>query len=89
MERERIFDDISNLPQEAQRQVADFISFLKARYKQLQSDKTVKRDNILNEPFIGIWKDRDDMKDSGKWLRNIRRPGGLQRRGTQCLPTSE
>ena len=74
MEQDKIYNEISNLPPEAQRQVTDFIAFLKARYKKRsQTSKTVKGNNILNEPFIGIWKDRDDMKDSGKWLRNIRR----------------
>jgi len=70
MEPEKIYNDISNLPPEAQRQVADFISFLKTRYKKPQ--KTASRNNISNDPFIGIWKDRDDMKDSSKWVRNLR-----------------
>jgi len=72
MEQNRIYNEISNLPPEAQRQVTDFIAFLRTRYKRLQTTKTVKSANIFNEPFIGIWKDRDDMKDRGKWLRNIR-----------------
>ena len=70
MEPKKIYNDISNLPPEAQRQVADFISFLKTRYKKPQ--KTVGRNNISNDPFIGIWKDREDMKDSSKWVRNLR-----------------
>ncbi len=70
MEPDKIYNDISNLPPEARRQVADFISFLKTRYKKTQ--KTALRDNIINDPFIGIWKDREDMKESSKWLRNVR-----------------
>ncbi|MBC2715515.1 MAG: DUF2281 domain-containing protein [Desulfobacteraceae bacterium] len=70
MEPDKIYNDISNLPPEARRQVADFISFLKTRYKKTQ--KTALRNNIINDPFIGIWKDREDMKDSSKWLRNVR-----------------
>jgi hypothetical protein len=31
------------------------------------------RNNIINDPFIGIWKDREDMKDSSKWLRSVRK----------------
>ena len=74
MEQDKIYNEISNLPPEAQRQVTDFIAFLRTRYKKRsQTSKTVKVNNILNEPFIGIWKDRNDMKDSSKWLRNIRR----------------
>jgi hypothetical protein len=28
--------------------------------------------NLENEPFIGMWKDREDMEDSGQWLRQLR-----------------
>ena len=70
MEPDKIYNDISNLPPEARQQVVDFISFLKTRYKKPQ--KTARRNNIINDPFIGIWKDREDMKDSSKWVRNVR-----------------
>ena len=43
MEQEIIFDDISNLPPEAQQQVADFIAFLRTRYKQSDAEKPTKR----------------------------------------------
>jgi len=70
MEPDKIYNDISNLPPEARQQVADFISFLKTRYK--KPKKAALRNNIINDPFIGIWKDREDMKDSSNWLRNVR-----------------
>ena len=28
--------------------------------------------NLKNEPFIGMWQDREDMKDSHQWLRQLR-----------------
>ncbi|MGD9289074.1 MAG: DUF2281 domain-containing protein [Desulfobacterales bacterium] len=43
MEQKKIFDDISNLPPEAQRQVVDFIAFLRTRYK--RSEKKAKQTN--------------------------------------------
>ena len=73
MEPEKIFDDISNLPPEAQRQVVDFIAFLRTRYKRSEQEKQTERINLVNEPFIGIWKDREDMNNSSKWLRNVRK----------------
>ncbi len=73
MEQEKIFNDISNLPPEAQRQVVDFIAFLRKRYKRVQNAKQTRQANLVNEPFIGIWKDREDMKDSRTWVRNIRK----------------
>ena len=73
MEQEKIVNDISNLPPEAQRQVVEFIAFLKTRYTRSREEKQSKQKDLVNESFIGIWKDREDMKDSGTWLRNIRK----------------
>ena len=72
MEQENIYNDISTLPPKAQQQVVDFIAFLKTRYKQPKATKTAKRKKIINEPFIGIWEGRPDMRDSSKWVRNTR-----------------
>jgi hypothetical protein len=69
MEPDKIYNEISQLPPEAQQEVANFISFLKTRYQKQQ--KPPLQNDILRDPFIGIWKDREDMKD-GKWLRKVR-----------------
>ena len=73
MEQDKIYNEISTLPPEAQRQVIDFIAFLRERYKRSKNTKQTRQPNLFNEPFLGIWKDRKDMKDSGAWLRNTRR----------------
>ncbi len=73
MEQKSIYKDISTLPPKAQQQVVDFIAFLKTRYKQPQTNKAAKRNNIINEPFIGMWEGRPDMRDSSKWVRNTRK----------------
>lgn len=67
----RILEDIQNLPPEAQKQVTDFVAFLKARYG-LASRKKSKRGKLEDEPFIGMWKDREDMRDSVRWVREVR-----------------
>jgi len=72
MEVRNISDDIATLPPEAQRQVFDFVSFLKNRYKKNRPVKKEVRDKIASEPFIGIWEDREEMKDSSQWVRNTR-----------------
>ena len=72
MEQEKNFEDISNLPPEAQRQVVDFIAFLRTRYKSPEKKWQIKRIDLVNEPFIGLWKGREDMSDSSKWLRKVR-----------------
>ncbi|MFH2092646.1 MAG: DUF2281 domain-containing protein [Pseudomonadota bacterium] len=72
MESQNINKDIATLPPEAQRQVFDFIEFLKIRYKTIRPGKKPARNKIANEPFIGIWEDRKDMKDSSQWVRTTR-----------------
>ena len=72
MEPQNINNDISTLPPEAQRQVIDFIAFLKTRYREIRPGKKTACNKISNEPFIGIWDGRKDMKDSSQWVRNTR-----------------
>jgi hypothetical protein len=72
METEKIFNDINNLPPQAQRQVADFIAFLRTRYKRPDSQPP-RQSSLANEPFIGMWKDRQDTQDSRTWLRGVRK----------------
>ena len=38
MEQEKIINEISNLPPDAQRQVVDFIAFLKTRYRRSREE---------------------------------------------------
>ena len=28
--------------------------------------------NLQDEPFVGMWKDREDMEDSSQWVRQVR-----------------
>jgi Protein of unknown function (DUF2281) len=72
MEQDRIINELANLPPEAQRQVFDFIAFLKTRYKRVSAEKSNVAD-WSNEPFVGIWKGRGDMNDSVSWVRQTRR----------------
>ena len=60
------------MPPEAQKQVIDFVSFLKTRYSAWQSIKAI-RTPLADEPFIGMWREREDMRDSAAWVRDLRR----------------
>ncbi|MGH7493913.1 MAG: DUF2281 domain-containing protein [bacterium] len=68
-----IWQQFDTLPAEAKREVIDFIAFLQIRYERPVVAKKAKRLRLKNEPFIGMWKDRDDMSDSEAWVRDIRR----------------
>ena len=67
-----IVREIASLPPEAQKQVIDFIAFLKTRYPTPQVAKKTRRTPLTDEPFIGMWQDRDDIQDSTDWVRNLR-----------------
>jgi hypothetical protein len=70
-EFERLKDDVSTLPQEAQRLVIDFVAFLKQRYPSAQTPQSQPLD-LENEPFVGMWSDRPEMQDSTTWVREVR-----------------
>jgi hypothetical protein len=72
MDTDKIIDEISSLPPAAQRQVKDFVAFLRTRYRKPGNERPDPNTDITKEAFIGIWKDREDMKDSVKWLRETR-----------------
>lgn len=72
METTRIAQEIGSLPSEAQRQVIDFVAFLKTRYLTWQKVKT-KQTKLVDEPFIGMWREREDIQDSTAWVRSLRR----------------
>jgi hypothetical protein len=72
MTNEDILRDIVSLPPEGQRLVADFVAFLHQRYGTLTSLEKDEPTDLLEEAFIGMWQDRDDMLDSTSWVRQSR-----------------
>jgi hypothetical protein len=72
MEATTLVRDIVSLPPEAQKQVSDFVTFLKTRYPVTKSGRKAKRIKLTDEPFIGMWRDREDMQDSSAWAQRVR-----------------
>ncbi len=73
MDQERIWQEFTSLPPEAQQQVMEFIAFLRQRHKPGRAARRArKRPNLADEPFIGMWRDREDMQDSSAWVRRLR-----------------
>lgn len=66
--------EIDSFPEELQLLLLDFIELLKKRYPSLKKDNLNSEitENIDNESFIGMWKDREDMQNSSDWVRQIR-----------------
>ena len=69
---ENLLENFTALPPEAQKEAAHFIEFLKTRYKSVKAIKTKNDDKVEDEPFIGMWRDREDMQDSSEWVRDLR-----------------
>ncbi|MEO1353626.1 MAG: DUF2281 domain-containing protein [Cyanobacteria bacterium J06635_15] len=63
--------DITSLPEEAQRLILDFVSFLKQRY-QPHIDRPHRPISFTDQPFIGMWSDVPEMQDSTDWVRQTR-----------------
>jgi len=72
MTDKEILREINSLPPEAMRQLEDFISFLRERYGNSEP-KTTPAPDLESEAFVGMWRDREDMRDSSAWVRNIRK----------------
>ncbi len=66
--------EIDTFPEELQLLLLDFIALLKKRYPSLKTENIDLdiADKIDQESFIGMWKDREDMKNSREWVRQIR-----------------
>jgi hypothetical protein len=73
MEQKDIWRDFEELSQEAQQQVIDFIAALKTRYSKTRPARKGKLRKLEDEPFIGMWRDREDMRDSSAWVRDLRK----------------
>jgi len=73
MKLESIWRQFDTLPAEAKREVIDFIAFLQIRYERPALVKKAKKSRLRKEPFVGMWKDRDDLSDSVSSVRDLRR----------------
>lgn len=74
MSDKELIEQIRKLPVEARQEAIDFVEFLSQKYL-LRTEKPNKigEKSVLNSSFRGIWKDREDLQDSTKWVREQRR----------------
>jgi hypothetical protein len=74
MSEKELIKQIRKLPSKAQQEAADFVEFLSKKYvKQSTETNSSQEKSILESPFRGMWKDREDMQDSTKWVRELRK----------------
>ena len=70
MSQDDILNRFNSLPPEGKQQVLDLIDLLQARYG--GSQLLEKAENMEKEPFLGMWKEREEMQDSTAWVRDRR-----------------
>jgi hypothetical protein len=72
MEQEHVWREFLALPPEAQQQVADFIAFLRTHSGSAPFGEAASPSDWVDEPFVGMWREREDMQDSSGWVRLVR-----------------
>ncbi|PSF34477.1 hypothetical protein C7H19_18790 [Aphanothece hegewaldii CCALA 016] len=45
---------------------------LDIQLKKTSEAKEVQPLRMKNEPFVGMWQEREDLKDSTEWVRQLR-----------------
>lgn len=76
MTRDVFWKQYSALPPTSQKLVEELVSALgTTTVSSVPGVSTTKKRprNLTVQPFFGMWKDRDDMKDSSTWVRELRR----------------
>lgn len=61
------------LPSERQREAADVIAFLSALPRSEPGGEHSPACALKDESYVGMWKDREDMDDATRWVRELRR----------------
>ena len=74
MNEEVLWRQLKELPPERLQEVADYVAFLATRVPGTKRKKTTREIPFAEEPWFGMWKDREDMKDASAWVRAQRRP---------------
>ena len=72
MNAQALSREIKELPSDVQREVLDFVEFLRSRYMAAGTRARKTRVPLSREPFIGVWKGRKDMSDGAQWVRGLR-----------------
>ncbi len=71
MTNQEILGEFLSLPAEAQSEVVSLITFLKQKYLDSEPMSASSNVDLMNDPFIGMWRDRQDL-GSTNWVRNLR-----------------
>jgi len=79
--RDRAWVGFDSLPREKQQEVLDFIAFLSTHRARPSARQARKRRPLAAEGFVGMWRNRADLRNSTAWVRRAREEEWGQRRG--------
>jgi len=72
MSLENTWRQLQTLPPEKQQEVGDFVEFLSERQHCSQGVPKAAQKSFTDGPYFGMWRDREEMKDSAQWVRQLR-----------------
>lgn len=79
MTNEEILREITALPTESRQQIENLIASL--RQPNIAQTAAKLPTDLTQEPFFGMWRNREDMADSTAWVRNLRQTAWRRQRG--------
>jgi len=71
--KDLIIKELDNLPPKAHRLVKEFIDLLRKSFEQEEKKPVKNRKSVIQGKFIGMWKDREDTRDSTAYVKNLRK----------------
>lgn len=72
MSRNSVIEKLEELPPEARKKAGEFVEFLYTQYVKHADRKQVSDKPISESPFVGMWKNRNDMANSTEWVKKRR-----------------
>ena len=69
----QLIENFNALPTDAQKVVVELVVFLGKKSRRSKPSYKSSSANLMDEKFIGLWRDRDDMQDSNAYIRSLRR----------------
>jgi hypothetical protein len=74
MSEKELIKLIRKLPAEARQEAVEFVESLTKKYIRKPEETDISKEkSILENSFRGAWKDRQDLQDSTKWVRELRK----------------
>ena len=81
MTNEELLRHFASLPPEGQRQVLELIAALREHFDTPRPTGDSPDSGLEHDGFVGMWRDREDMEDSGAWVRGVREREWVKQNG--------